>query len=483
MGGFYRTVTDRKDERYIVTGYQIAASTEFRHSPISAEEIKDKAKQDFFGKIVAAVQILQLLFSLAVRKIHGLPSSQLEIVTAAFAACGFVAYIVYFYKPQSAGVAICLGSDLDMRNEKKHEGILEILTSISASAPETPLSTQKLARVKASGVWDQYVAWRVRKTAASMAHRVPNDHTAVSRDPAIHPVITLMSVSCALFGTIHAVAWDFEFPSPEEKMIWRVATMVSLGAPLVALVALLPAGVIVSEGNGAEFMNSCLRWMRSYVMTYPEDADMENAYRSLELAVVSGEEVPYAKIFATNSTNDSQATGAQNIDLASTLFYYILKMTNDTSLPQIHTQVHCLIGREQASLIDAVSSKAPSKEDLDYLDELYLGVFGSSYRETVFHYFAAKMDGEFVNEFARLVWLLKGGGRSKKLKNSTKTGVFPQKHWLSNSWVKLNIYTAIVLYTLARLLLIAVSLSSLRSMSAGVYRATPWASYIPVWGA
>lgn len=71
---------------------------------LSQDHIRDKSATDYFSKFIALLQIAQLILSAVVRKLRHLAFSQLEIVTLALAACGFLTYVCYWYKPQDVGV-------------------------------------------------------------------------------------------------------------------------------------------------------------------------------------------------------------------------------------------------------------------------------------------------------------------------------------------------------------------------------------------
>lgn len=71
-----------------------------RPPDISLEEIKDRSKSDVFTKGLALFQILWLVASLITRAVQKLATTQLEIVTAAFAVCTIVTYFACLPKPQ-----------------------------------------------------------------------------------------------------------------------------------------------------------------------------------------------------------------------------------------------------------------------------------------------------------------------------------------------------------------------------------------------
>ena len=48
--------------------------------------------------------------------------------------------------------------------------------------------------------------------------------------------VTILTISTAVFGSLHCLAWNFTFSSLAERMIWRVSSIVIISAPIVCLV-------------------------------------------------------------------------------------------------------------------------------------------------------------------------------------------------------------------------------------------------------
>ena len=67
---------------------------------LTEEEMKDRSKGDLLTKSMALLQVLWLSVQLILRKAQGLPSTQLEIMTAAFATCSSRIYLMYVGKPK-----------------------------------------------------------------------------------------------------------------------------------------------------------------------------------------------------------------------------------------------------------------------------------------------------------------------------------------------------------------------------------------------
>ncbi|KAK8143935.1 hypothetical protein G3M48_006533 [Beauveria asiatica] len=97
MGGFLY----KKEHRLFLLTAQKLAASECQWPVIKEDHIKDRSKQDWLAKTLAAFQILQLIFSVITRSVQGLKFSQLETVTLSFAVCGVLIYYVNIYNPQN----------------------------------------------------------------------------------------------------------------------------------------------------------------------------------------------------------------------------------------------------------------------------------------------------------------------------------------------------------------------------------------------
>lgn len=60
-----------------------------------------------------------------------------------------------------------------------------------------------------------------------------------------------------IFGALYLTAWNFQFPTEIEKIMWRVASLVLTGGSLVAIVVVCftshlraAGGVVQEESNG-----------------------------------------------------------------------------------------------------------------------------------------------------------------------------------------------------------------------------------------
>lgn len=121
MGGLLYwngTHVDRnmKPEYVALNGYKLTSRFEWPallrhpldHLYLTGKDIQDKSKADLLAKGVAVLQITWLIFSIAIRGVWGLPITQLEIATIAFALMAIATYIVNWWKPKDVSEATIL---------------------------------------------------------------------------------------------------------------------------------------------------------------------------------------------------------------------------------------------------------------------------------------------------------------------------------------------------------------------------------------
>jgi hypothetical protein len=426
MGGFYLTGEDVSDNKLksekdwkgnsaqgtnqeqntpqlqepigLLTAYHFAEfSKDFKPPNLSEEDLTDKSKTDYFTKGIAVLQISQLFLSLIVRRIRQFAYSQLETATLVFAVCGVTTYICYWYKPQDVGTPIAVRGK---------------------SGFKFPTNYQHRTFDTLSGVLTNR-----HKSDGNALDRIPNDNIPKYRRIAPHYVLIMLAVLTAGFGSIHAIAWDFEFPTQVEKILWRTATLVSTLVPPLALLAIPLCQVTIQWGNSNDFILTCLSVMREYSWQLKDDKSVRDAMRRLsEYYDGPGrQEVHYKKIFSPRDSNpDSGSLGDE-----------LLKFIEKNAVPQ--------------------------------------GDTSSNRREL------------FLRQFRGLVDILNEKTLSEKLYNEARLDLYPRRVWPFGIFVnQVIIYVSSAFYCIARLSIIAVAFSSLRSMPESVYTTT-WTGVIPSW--
>lgn len=176
------------------------------------EEIQDKSKSDGVVRLLAVFQVLWLIVQLIARRIANTPSSALEISTLAFSSCAFIIYMIEWPKPKDVGVPIYLDTDAVVTPAA--------FSAIAEAAPITFLQTRRY-----------YIP-------QSCVHQVMEGRFERKHVDRLMIVMSILSIT--LFGGIHVFAWNLNYPTPVERLLWRISALsVAIAPTISALLVLL----------------------------------------------------------------------------------------------------------------------------------------------------------------------------------------------------------------------------------------------------
>ncbi|KAK0671109.1 hypothetical protein QBC41DRAFT_316401 [Cercophora samala] len=501
----------------------------FERLRVSEDDIKDKSKSDNFAKAVAMLQILQLLLSLIVRHIRGLPFAQLETLALAIAACGVATWIAYWYKPRAVSAPIKLelrrasedagavkslegvpeknqsvgknvgqkedgnsgtnskgklsdgsnGIQLNAEHGNSPEGESSELPAhidvrkdrgdsqddainITEEDPSSGAANNATDNFRGNSIgelrqktgyheldlddkvfesfWSVLTGVRYERTA-SLPERVPND-SIPTRSLAIgetHTLTYVLAFTSAVFGSLHAIAWNFQFPTPLEAMLWKVGTILSVVVPPLGLLAIPVSQTTVWDGDPGEFLDSTIEilgrmvWDEAFDLSW-ELRDQYNQIRR-DLTRIRHLHTPQPK--------------TESMVLYRTIFC----PEKDESSRDRDARLDTLL-RYIEGIVDEKQTKDGSK-----------------------HPESERFTPQYLQQSRILVDLMKGKGTKKMVEEVAKTNVYPRRTMHGAVNLTIVYFTGIV-YCIARLMVVAVGLSSLRSMPDGVYVMT-WTKYIP----
>jgi hypothetical protein len=203
---------------WVLDAAQLRLAREYgvlEHLPkIPEYDLEDQNKGDALVKALAVLQGLWLIVQLLVRWSKHLPSSQLELVAAAYAGCSMFTYVLFWSKPKDVGQP----RDFPAARYPTAEEIL----AIAMEGPTTVFHYRE-------GYW----------MPNNTVHRIRRSKDQESDTADRYPRITFMigSVTGAvIFGTPHLFAWNFTFPTTAERLIWRVAAILVVILPVMGLV-------------------------------------------------------------------------------------------------------------------------------------------------------------------------------------------------------------------------------------------------------
>ena len=232
-------------------------------------EIQDKSKGDGLSKTFALVQTTWFILQCISRAIEKLPLTELEVATCAFAMLNFATYILWWNKPLNVSRPVLVYTD-----QQKGQGVET--NEGTEPGSEGEMATEdgvKEGCGQVKRMWKAFIGGLVdipkevyRPIGASIEkhglallfgfigpildgssftsnHRVgtfgpeSDDH-----DDVAWYLLTSAAVGI-IFGSIHCTAWQFQFPSYIEQLLWRISAISVTGGPLlIALFVALGAG-------------------------------------------------------------------------------------------------------------------------------------------------------------------------------------------------------------------------------------------------
>ena len=176
---------------------------------LQKQDIEDKSKADWFLKSIAVAQISWLILSVIVRAAKKLPISQLEICTTAFAVLAIFTYLANWSKPKDVGTPMRfrLLKDTYQCEAQKYNGV--------------PFFSRRL--LAPSENFDPRTRSRIANDFVRLEGHMP-------------PMAINMAVATIIFGGLHCLAWNFEFPTKAELGIWMCASVASATLPTFTLI-------------------------------------------------------------------------------------------------------------------------------------------------------------------------------------------------------------------------------------------------------
>ncbi|KAL9615323.1 MAG: hypothetical protein Q9167_000294 [Letrouitia subvulpina] len=163
--------------------------------PVSEEELRSRGKSDLVLKLIAILQIVWFAAHTLVRAIKHYHIAVLEIATVAFVFCSIFSYGFYLNQPQDV----------------EYPMVLEI---------------PHASKLKGSSRWkDSYLNY------------------------VNCPLCVLFTSG---FGAIHCLAWNLPFPTPQERLAWRVCSVMTTAVALVALNSVWALDKLSDEGRLSE---------------------------------------------------------------------------------------------------------------------------------------------------------------------------------------------------------------------------------------
>ncbi len=387
---------------------------------LSEEDIKDKSKADSLVKLIAVGQSLLVVANVAARRALDMPVTQLEIGTVAFCVVSVFTYLANWWKPKEVEVPTYL------RVRTRH-----IYGQFSRQDMQ-PYLNRMISPIESEN----------RDFAAQLT-RIRNDDVWMEGDVPL--VTTMMAISSFVFGGIHCLAWNFEFPTRLEQLLWRISAVATAGLPTLLLVInifLYLWGTRMARASLLKLLRRSLpnfpeTWWES-LRDYPPDEEVDALRENLQPGqqpsnahfIISHYRTLLWSLYCTFVLRQSAPTVEYTGDVVDSFRQLSYGMAEGTEP----------IWKEyEASLKRRVSKKGITLPEEGFRDSLV-------------------------------------AIRDKILRRETRLKAREQECDAASR--ALTIITSVI-YALARLILLAILFSSLRSVPAAVYDDVDWIRFVP----
>ncbi|TDL15008.1 hypothetical protein BD410DRAFT_684291, partial [Rickenella mellea] len=223
----------------------LALESRVRFPYITKREIEDRSKGDMLSKGFVIMQTGWFTIQCVARGIEGLPITELELVTLAFAILNLGTYFLWWDKPLN--VLCPIPVQLGYRNivtiapvgKEEDEDSPGLLKRAMSSASE---SMRELRQVELQNIFFRvftlpmvpfFQLGFVDHEVESGAKRVPTFYTG-ALTPTEYSIAMFTDTAVAMiFGSIHCIAWSSHFPSPEKEILGRICSLAITFLPAV----------------------------------------------------------------------------------------------------------------------------------------------------------------------------------------------------------------------------------------------------------
>ncbi|KAK5993559.1 hypothetical protein PT974_06993 [Cladobotryum mycophilum] len=189
--------------------YEARASNLISKLPYMTEdEISDKNKGDLLTKLFVLGQVVWLVVQMAARAITHKTSSPLEVMTLSFAACAFMIYLLLLNHPQDVKTPVY----------------------IRASRPCSLSDMRNMAFLCPTHFWAMANMRSDNAIPNNAYHHIwPLEQ---GRNPSNAWLLIGAGCGAAVFGGLHLIAWNIQFPTQTEHFLWKIASFITMLVPI-----------------------------------------------------------------------------------------------------------------------------------------------------------------------------------------------------------------------------------------------------------
>jgi hypothetical protein len=186
----------------------------------SETELKDKGKADVLAKAITLAQTLWFVVQCIARGFEHLPLTEIEVVTVAYTMVNVFIYYFWWNKPKDVECPVRVYKTLESGPVKSG--------GQARWAPEV-LGIIPTINVYLAGRQDHFFRLNKERQVPMFWSGKPGDKVEA------HAMLCASIIGIA-FGATHFIAWNSEFPSDIELLLWRISCIAITAVPLILAV-------------------------------------------------------------------------------------------------------------------------------------------------------------------------------------------------------------------------------------------------------
>ena len=234
---------------------QLVQNKEIEYPIATREEIQDKSKGDAVTKAFVVLQTTWFLLQCAARGSQHLALTELELATAAFAVLNIIIYALWWNKPLDVQCHIVVRrrSAQDGAREASPEQSHSALDGMQAAEEIEVPPTQEQGWARSlrwlrdgcDGLRGVFRGWELEDVLEGLMSVIEPFADMMGGDDDDETFFVVGGLSewdifsfsglvlvTMVFGGIHCIAWSFAFPSPTERLLWRMSSIAITAIPL-----------------------------------------------------------------------------------------------------------------------------------------------------------------------------------------------------------------------------------------------------------
>lgn len=251
MGGFVFSSNGNREVLSFSRFKDLLNRRRIQFPEVDRARIEDQSKGDAFSKLVAVFQTSWFIVQCISRAAQHLPLTQLELATVALAAVNALMYAFWWYKPQGVRCPIYVQStsppltdslvDAPMNGNRSRNAIdsseLQRPDALKGEGEGKRRGLNLLPRVSILRLMHNLV-WRIDmgKTVTHVPMLYSIDPDADGDNTRFYQIVITGAAVGTVFGSIHCIAWNFEFPTLIENVLWRASSLVVTVIPILLII-------------------------------------------------------------------------------------------------------------------------------------------------------------------------------------------------------------------------------------------------------